>query len=43
MLPLILVTAVGGLFLSAYMEAAQAAFYREVSGTEISDTIVVEE
>jgi uncharacterized membrane protein len=34
--PLILVTIVGNLFLNTYIEAAQAAFYREVSGTEIS-------
>ena len=34
LLPLILVTIVGDLFVGAYMEAAQAAFYREVSGTE---------
>jgi len=34
LLPLVLVTIVGNLFLSAYMEAAQAVFYREVSGTE---------
>lgn len=34
LLPLILVAMVGSLFVSAYMEAAQAAFYREVSGTE---------
>ena len=33
---LILVTIVGDLFVSAYMEAAQAAFYREVSGTELA-------
>ncbi|MBQ3258232.1 MAG: DUF975 family protein [Oscillospiraceae bacterium] len=32
-LPLILVTIVGDLFVGAYMEAANAAFYREVSGT----------
>ena len=43
LLPLILVTIVGGLFVSAYMEAANAAFYREVSGTEMdSNTIYVE-
>ncbi len=35
LLPLIFVTIVGDLFVSAYMEAANAAFYREVSGTEI--------
>lgn len=35
LLPLILVTIVGDLFVGAYMEAAQAAFYREVSGTEV--------
>lgn len=35
LLPLILVTIVGDLFVGAYMEAANAAFYREVSGTEI--------
>ena len=41
-LPLILVTIVGDLFVSAYMEAAQAAFYREVSGTEsMANTIYV--
>ncbi len=39
LLPLILVTMVGSLFLSAYMEAAQAAFYREVSGTECFDFV----
>ncbi len=33
LLPLILVTVIGNLFVSAYMEAANAAFYREVSGT----------
>jgi len=36
LLPLILLTVVGEMFLSAYMEAANAAFYREVSGTESS-------
>lgn len=36
LLPLILVTIVGDLFVGAYMEAAQAAFYREVSGTELA-------
>ena len=41
-LPLILVTIVGDLFVSAYIEAAQAAFYREVSGTEsMANTIYV--
>ena len=35
LLPLILVTIVGDLFVGAYMEAANAAFYREVSGTEV--------
>lgn len=34
-LSLILVSIAGNLFLNAYMEAAQAAFYREVSGTEV--------
>jgi len=34
LLPLIFITIVGDLFVCAYMEAAQAAFYREVSGTE---------
>ena len=34
LLPLLLVSFVGSLFVDAYMEAAQAAFYREVSGTE---------
>ncbi len=34
LLPLILVTVIADLFLGAYMEAANAAFYREVSGTE---------
>lgn len=34
LLPLILVTVIGDLFVCAYMEAAQAAFYRYVSGTE---------
>ncbi len=33
--PLILLTVVGNLCLHPYKEAAQAAFYREVSGTEI--------
>ena len=43
LLPLILVTIVGDLFVGAYMEAAQAAFYREVSGTEVvSETIYVD-
>ena len=43
LLPLILVTIVGDLFVSAYMEVAQAAFYREVSGTEVvSETIYVD-
>lgn len=43
LLPLILITIVGDLFVCAYMEAAQAAFYREVSGTEIDpNTIYVE-
>ncbi len=43
LLPLILVTIVGDLFVGAYMEAAQAAFYREVSGTERqAETIYVE-
>lgn len=43
LLPLILVTIVGDLFVSAYMEAAQAAFYREVSGTEnVAGTIYVD-
>lgn len=43
LLPLILVTVVGDLFVSAYMEAAQAAFYREVSGTEVvAGTIYVD-
>ena len=37
---LILVTIVGDLFVGAYMEAAQAAFYREVSGTELAGIIV---
>lgn len=42
LLPLILVTVVGDLFVSAYMEAAQAAFFREVSGTEsMANTIYV--
>ena len=42
-LPLILVTIVGDLFVSAYIEAAQAAFYREVSGTEVvAGTIYVD-
>ena len=36
LLPLIMVTIVGDLFVGAYMEAAQAAFYREVSGTELA-------
>ncbi len=36
LLPLILITIVGDLFVSAYIEAANAAFYREVSGTELS-------
>lgn len=36
LLPLLAVSLVGELFLAAYMEAAQAAFYREVSGTEIA-------
>ena len=35
-LPLILLTVAGSLFLQPYQEAAQAAFYREVSGTDIS-------
>ena len=34
LLPLLIVSFVGSLFVDAYMEAAQAAFYREVSGTE---------
>ncbi len=34
-LPLVLVTIAGSLVLQPYIEAAQAAFYREVSGTEI--------
>ena len=43
LLPLILVTIVGDLFVGAYMEAAQAAFYREVSGTEVvAGTIYVD-
>ena len=33
-LPLLIVSFIGSLFVDAYMEAAQAAFYREVSGTE---------
>ena len=43
LLPLILATIVGDLFVSAYVEAAQAAFYREVSGTEAApNTIYIE-
>ena len=34
LLPLLIVSFIGSLFVDAYMEAAQAAFYREVSGTE---------
>ena len=38
-----LVTIVGELFVGAYMEAANAAFYREVSGTELqAETIYIE-
>lgn len=33
LLPLILVSAIGSLFLDAYIEAAHAAFYREISET----------
>ena len=35
LLPLLMVSFIGSLFVDAYMEAAQAAFYREVSGTEL--------
>lgn len=43
LLPLILVTIVADLFVSAYMGAANAAFYREVSGTELqAETIYIE-
>lgn len=35
LLPLLLVSFVGSMFVDAYMEAAHAAFYREVSGTEL--------
>ncbi len=42
LLPLLLVSVIGSLFVDAYMEAAQAAFYREVSGTELqAETICV--
>lgn len=34
LLPLLIMSFIGSLFVDAYMEAAQAAFYREVSGTE---------
>lgn len=40
LLPLILITIVGDLFVGAYMEAAQAAFYREVSGTELQEETI---
>ncbi|MBQ4354412.1 MAG: DUF975 family protein [Clostridia bacterium] len=39
LLPLVFVTILGYLFLYAYQEAAQAAFYREISGTEIQFTV----
>lgn len=42
-LPLILLTVAGELFLHPYKEAAQAAFYREVSGTEIPAAAIAEE
>ncbi len=42
LLPLILLSLVGGLFLRPYVEAARAAFYREVSGTEVAEANFVQ-